>query len=219
MEVPINFGHKKLRNTLDRNNMDIFISTFLKMFFIMTPFFVLSVFLTVTHDATSKERKKLAIKVTTSVIVMSLVLLFFGKHIFDIFGITLDAFRIGAGALLFLTAVELVRGNKDTAKVGDKDILQLAVVPLAIPVTIGPGTIGILLVMGATFENTSSMIMGSLALVCAVLVIGIMLYTSSVFERLMGKQGLLVISKITGLFLAALSAQIVFTGIKGFLEL
>jgi multiple antibiotic resistance protein len=62
-------------------------------------------------------------------------------------------------------------------------------------VTIGPGTIGILLVMGATFENTSSMFMGSLALVCAVLVIGFMLYTSSVFEKLIGKQGLQVISK------------------------
>ena len=199
--------------------MDIFISTFLKMFFIMTPFFVLSVFLTVTHEATPKEKKALAIKVTISVIVASLVLLFFGKHIFSIFGITLDAFRIGAGSLLFLTAVELVKGSKDGAKAADKDISQLAVVPLAIPVTIGPGTIGILLVMGATFESTSSLIMGSLALVCAVVVIGIMLYTSTVFERLMGKQGLLVITKITGLFLAALSAQIVFTGIKGFLEL
>ena len=150
---------------------------------------------------------------------MGLGVLVFGRQSFGSFGITLDAFRIGAGALLFLTAVELVRGNKDTAKVGDKDILQLAVVPLAIPVTIGPGTIGILLVMGATFEDTSSMLMGSLALVCAVLVVGIMLYTSSIFEKLIGKQGLLVISKITGLFLAALSAQIVFTGIKGFLEL
>ncbi len=199
--------------------MDIFISTFLKMFFIMTPFFVLSVFLTVTHEATPKEKKALAIKVTISVIVASLILLFFGKHIFSIFGITLDAFRIGAGSLLFLTAVELVKGSKDGAKAADKDISQLAVVPLAIPVTIGPGTIGILLVMGATFESTSSLIMGSLALVCAVVVIGIMLYTSTVFERLIGKQGLLVISKITGLFLAALSAQIVFSGIKGFLEL
>ena len=199
--------------------MELFISTFLKMFFIMTPFFVLSVFLTVTHDATSKERKALAIKVTTSVIVISLVLLFFGTHIFDVFGITLDAFRIGAGALLFLSAVELIQGNKATAKVGDKDILDLAVVPLAIPITIGPGTIGILLVMGGTFENTSSMLMGSLALICAVLVIGIMLYSSSIFEKIIGKQGLLVISKITGLFLAALSAQIVFTGIKNFLGL
>jgi multiple antibiotic resistance protein len=199
--------------------MDIFISTFLKMFFIMTPFFVLSVFLTVTHDASAHDRKALAIKVTVSVIVMSLILLFFGKHIFDVFGITLDAFRIGAGALLFLSAVELVRGSKDTSKVGDKDILQLAVVPLAIPVTIGPGTIGILLVMGATFESTSSMLMGSLALVSAVLVIGLMLYSSNIIEKIVGKQGLLIISKITGLFLAALSAQIVFTGIKNFLGL
>ena len=199
--------------------MDIFISTFLKMFFIMTPFFVLSVFLTLTQDSTPKEKKALAIKVTVSVIIASLILLFFGKHIFSIFGITLDAFRIGAGALLFLTAVELVKGSKDGAKLADKDISQLAVVPLAIPVTIGPGTIGILLVMGATFESKSTLIMGSLALVSAVLVIGLMLYTSTLFERLIGKQGLLVISKITGLFLAALSAQIVFTGIKGFLEL
>ncbi|MGB5867140.1 MAG: MarC family protein [Arcobacteraceae bacterium] len=199
--------------------MDIFISTFLKMFFIMTPFFVLSVFLTVTHDATALEKRALAIKVTISVIVMSLVLVFFGQHIFRVFGITLDAFRIGAGALLFLSAVDLIKGNKDSGKVGDKDISQLAVVPLAIPVTIGPGTIGILLVMGATFDNTSSMIMGSLALICAVLVIGFMLYSSSVIEKIVGKQGLLVISKITGLFLAALSAQIVFTGIKNFLGL
>lgn len=199
--------------------MDIFISTFLKMFFIMTPFFVLSVFLTVTHDAAPKEKKSLAIKVTISVIVASLILLFFGKHIFSIFGITLDAFRIGAGALLFLTAVELVKGNKTGAKSVDMDISQLAVVPLAIPVTIGPGTVGILLVMGATFESTSSLVMGSLALISAVVVIGLMLYSSAFFERLIGKQGLLVISKITGLFLSALSAQIMFTGIKGFLEL
>ena len=73
--------------------------------------------------------------------------------------------------------------------------------------------------MGATFENKSSMLMGSFALICAVLVIGLMLYSSSIIEKIIGKQGLLVISKITGLFLAALSAQIVFTGIKNFLGL
>ena len=199
--------------------MDLFISTFLKMFFIMAPFFALTVFLTVTQEASAKEKKALAIKVTISVIITSMILLFFGKHIFTIFGITLDAFRIGAGALLFLTAIELVKGSKDSAKVGDKDVLQLAVVPLSIPVIVGPGTIGILLVMGATFEDTSSMLTGSLALISAVLVIGFMLYSSSIFERIMGKQGLLVISKITGLILAALSAQIVFTGIKNFLAL
>ena len=93
--------------------MDLFISTFIKIFFIMTPFFVLTVFLTITNDATLIEKRKLAIKVTLSVVVISLVLLFFGEHIFKVFGITLDAFKIGAGALLFLTAVGLIYGNKD----------------------------------------------------------------------------------------------------------
>ena len=65
--------------------MELFISTFLKIFFIMTPFFVLSVFLTMTSDVTIKEKRALAIKVTISVIITSLILVFFGKHIFSVF--------------------------------------------------------------------------------------------------------------------------------------
>lgn len=199
--------------------MDLFISTFLKIFFLMTPFFVLTMFLTLTQNATFQERKKLAIKVTISVIIISFILLFFGQYIFSIFGITLDAFRIGAGALLFLTAIDLVRGKVHESNIDDKEISQLAVVPLSIPMIIGPGTTGILLVMGATFDDTSTFITGTLALLCAVLVIGFMLYSSSFIEEFVSKQSLLVVSKITGLILAALSAQIVFTGIKNFLGL
>ncbi len=199
--------------------MEVFISTFLKMFFIMTPFFVVSVFLTVTNEAEDSEKKALAIRVTVAVIISSLIFLFFGKHIFEVFGLTLDAFRIGAGGLLFLTAVELVRGSKDGQKIDGKNISELAVVPLAIPVVIGPGTIGILLVLGASFKTTTNLLTGSFALVCAVIVIGIMLYFSTFIKKIVGKQGLTIISKFTGLFLAAISAQIVFTGIKNFLNL
>jgi multiple antibiotic resistance protein len=199
--------------------MDVFLSTFLKIFFIMSPFFVITVFLTVTNEASLVQKKALAIKVTFAVIVMSLVLLFFGEYIFSIFGITLDAFRIGAGALLFLTAVELVKGNIKSDKPQSDNILELAVVPLALPITIGPGTIGILLVMGAEYESTSDLVVGSVALILAILVIGFMLYTSSFIEKYLGKQGLIVVSKITGIFVAAISAQIMFTGIKNFLEI
>ncbi len=145
--------------------MDLFISTFIKIFFIMTPFFVLTVFLTITNDATLIEKRKLAIKVTLSVVVISLVLLFFGEHIFKVFGITLDAFKIGAGALLFLTAVGLIYGNKDGQKPTDTNLSDLAVVPLALPITIGPGTIGVLLVMGVEFNSFSKLVIGSLALI------------------------------------------------------
>ena len=151
--------------------------------------------------------------------VIALVLLFFGQHIFKIFGITLDAFKIGAGALLFLTAVGLIYGNKDGQKPTDTNLSDLAVVPLALPITIGPGSIGVLLVMGAEFNSFSKLLIGSLAILCAIFLIGTMLYLSSIIEKFIGKNGLLIISKITGLFLAALSAQIMFDGIKGFLGL
>lgn len=198
--------------------MEFFISTFLKMFFIMTPFFVLTVFLTVTNDATDDEKKKLAIKVTISVIIIALVILYFGQFIFNIFGITLEAFKIGAGLLLFITAVNLIHGSKDGQKPTDQNLSDQAVVPLALPITIGPGTIGILLVMSAELDKFSKLFIGSLALVCAILLIGTMLYLSSFIQKFAGRNGLLIISKITGLFLAALSAQIVFDGIKVFLR-
>ena len=197
--------------------METFISTFLKIFFMMTPFLVLTVFLTITQDATVKQKRALAIKVTVSVIITCVVLLFFGKYIFNILGITLDAFRMGAGALLFLTAIDLVKGVEHHSVIEDREISQLAVVPLAIPMTIGPGTTGILLLMGASFNDISNFITESLALLSAVLVIGLMLFSSTLIEAIVGKEGLQVISKITGLFLAALSAQIMFTGVKNFL--
>ncbi len=153
--------------------MDLFISTFIKIFFIMTPFFVLTVFLTITNDATLIEKRKLAIKVTLSVVVISLVLFFFGEHIFKVFGITLDAFKIGAGALLFLTAVGLIYGNKDGQKPTDTNLSDLAVVPLALPITIANlELLEFLLVMGVEFNSFSKLVIGSLALICAILLIG-----------------------------------------------
>lgn len=197
--------------------MELFISTLAKMFFIMTPFFVLSVFMSVTESVSIKESKALAFRVGLAIVVICLVILFFGKHIFSVFGITLDAFKIGAGAILFLTAVSLVNGSKDDIKSTPESLIELAVVPLAIPITIGPGTIGMLLVFGITYEKKELFIV-SLALISAVFIIGLMLYTSNYIQKIIGRQGLLVMSKITGLILAGLSAQLIFEGIKNMMN-
>lgn len=199
--------------------MDFFIATFLKMFFVMTPFFVLSVFLTVTNDATLEEKRHLAIRVTFSVIIISLILMYFGRYIFAIFGVTLDAFRIGAGALLFMSAVGLVSGNKDSQKLAEFKLSELAVVPLALPITVGPATIGVLLVMVADNDTLGEFFLESSAMTCSILAVGLMLYFSNLIEKSVGKQGIAIISKITGIILAALSAQIMFTGIKNFMAI
>lgn len=191
-----------------------FLSVFLKFFFLLTPFFVLSSFLSMTAEDSEVNRKKTAVKVTISVIIISFILLFIGKELFNLFGITLNSFRIGTGVLLFLSAKRLVDGI-DTGKV-EKKYEDVSVVPLAIPITVGPATTGALLVMGYELKTVQDKIVGFSALTVAILVVGVMLYLSGAIERIIKKQGINILSKITGLILAALSAQMVMVGIMGF---
>lgn len=192
----------------------LFVSTFIKFFFLLTPFFVLSTFLAMTRDQTPGRRTALAVKVTVAVLIVSIVILVAGNFVFQVFGITLDAFRVGTGVLLMLTAVNMVRGTEEPeAAAGD----NLAVVPLAIPITVGPATTGALLVIGAESHNPAELAVQIAALGLAIVATGAILLSGSTIERFLGKRGLTILTKITGLILAALAAQLVMVGIKAFL--
>lgn len=194
----------------------LFINLFLKIFLIFTPFFVISAFLSLTKDDSLAERRRIAIKIALAVAISCLVLFFFGTYIFALFGITLDAFRIGAGAVLFLSAVAMIQGKATVSPQTSRE--DVAVVPLAIPITVGPGTIGVLLVLGADLESIAEKIVAGLALLCAVLVLGGLLFIAGRLEKILGQQGLNILTKLTGLFVSAIAAQIFFTGLKNFLS-
>jgi multiple antibiotic resistance protein len=193
-----------------------FFTVWIRFFFILTPFFVLSYFLVMTRKMKPLAKTALAIRVTFAIIVICSVLYFFGNYIFSIFGITLDAFRIGAGAILFLSAVDLVRGTK--SGMTKEDGADIAVVPLAIPVTVGPGTTGVLLVMGAETTELNTRLLGCGSLLAAILCVMVLLLLASQIEKLIGQRGLTILSKLTGLVLSAIAAQMIFTGIQNFLK-
>ena len=194
----------------------LFINVFLKIFMIFTPFFVISAFLSLTKNDSQTERQRIAIKVTLAVGLTCFALFLFGSYIFALFGITLDAFRIGAGAILFLSAVSMIQGKTSFSPQDSKE--DVAVVPLAIPITVGPGTIGALLVMGAGLKTAPEKVTACLALLCAVLLVGCLLFVAGRLERFIGQQGLTILTKLTGLFVSAIAAQIFFTGLKNFLS-
>ncbi|MBU5614987.1 MarC family protein [Geomonas azotofigens] len=196
---------------------DFFFTVWIRFFFLLTPFFVLSTFLAMTPELTASERRSTALRVTLAVLVACFVLYSFGNTLFSLFGITLDSFRIGAGSLLFLSAVHMVHGD-DSAPPSEKRG-AISVVPLAIPVTVGPGTTGALLVMGAEVQHNWQVFVGLAALAMAVLCVGILLVCASFIEHIVGKKGITILSKLTGLFVAALAAQIVFTGVRNFLKI
>ncbi len=194
-----------------------FINFYLKIFFILTPFFVLSAFISLTKDLDDSEKKRTAVRVTIGVMVSSFLFFLFGKYIFELFGITLDAFRIGAGTILFLSAISMIAEKDDTKHHTNSQ--DIAIVPLAIPITVGPGVIGMLLVTGAEAGSLTEKLIIGTALFLAVVSVGVILYLSSSVKRLIGEQGLVILPKVTGLFVSAIAAQIIFTGIQNFLQL
>ncbi|BAN50837.1 MarC family protein [Metapseudomonas resinovorans] len=192
-------------------------SLYLKMLVLYSPFFVLSCFITLTRGYTVKERKKLAWKVAFGTLVASALLYLFGQSIFNIFGITIDAFRIGAGTVLFISALGMAQGK--SAVQADNVQQDVTIVPLTIPLTVGPGTIGAMLVMGAGHVHWNDKLTALLAIAIAAATVGVILYLSDRIERILGEQGLQIVSRLMGLFVCALAAQIIFTGVKNYLVL
>ena len=95
---------------------------------------------------------------------------------------------------------------------------DIAVVPLAIPYTVGPGTVGTLLLMGAGAPSTEVKITEILGIIFAVGALGLLLFYSDTLEKVLKRKGLNILSKLTGLYLAALASQIIFEGIKNIMQ-
>jgi multiple antibiotic resistance protein len=204
-----------MRPMVVMSEMALFVvKTGMKILFIFTPFLVLSIFLGITRDYSALKRRKFALKATAAVAVICFVVYFFGSVIFSLFGITLDAFRIGAGALLFLNAINLVQDNVASVPAGGDDSI---IVPFATPIIVGPAVMGVLFVIGADAEGFEQRIAGAAAVAAAIAVMGGLLLAATRVEELVGKAQLRIISKVTGLILAAISAQMIFTGIRNFM--
>jgi multiple antibiotic resistance protein len=127
-----------------------------------------------TSDFEESARKKTALKVTISTIAASMVIYFIGNQIFYLFGITINSFRIGTGALLFLSAYSLVKGGEKVHLSEEEQ--DIAVVPLSIPVAIGPATTGTILVMGSEGNSILEKSVGLSALILAIIAMGAFLF-------------------------------------------
>ncbi len=195
----------------------VFFSTTVKLFALMTPPVVLTAFLSATKNYDEPRKKRTARRTVSAIFILGAILYFLGDPLFSIFGITLDAFRIGAGTLLFLSAVALMNESAEHPYIASSEE-DVSVVPLAVPLTLGPATIGTIMVMGATNKSWEQMLIGTLALAAASFCIYLTLRCADRAAHALGKTGMAVMSKLTGLLLAAIAAQVVFSGIRSFMK-
>lgn len=199
------------------------LSVFMGFFAIMNPIANTPIFLGLTADDSPDIRKRVAVKSLVAAFVLILVFCLLGKLIFDLFGITLPAFRITGGVLVALIGYQMLHGDQSkvhgVSPAGDQQAsreaaLSIAVTPLAIPILGGPGTIA----TAMNFASTGG-IREMLVTIVAFAVLCLITYgffiSGQRLVKFLGQGGLSVITRIMGLILAVIGVQMVIDGVAG----
>lgn len=180
------------------------------------------IFLSVTQGMTAAERRRVAIRAS---LIAFAIMAFFGiagDLTLKLLGVTIPAFRIAGGLLLFWIAFEMVferRNNRkaETAQIAiTKDhIANVAAFPLAIPLMAGPGAITAMLLLAGRTQG--DFLMMGLLLAITAAIIGICLvvfFLADPIARLLGTTGNVVLTRLLGIVLAALAVQFLIDGVK-----
>ncbi|HHC79634.1 MAG TPA: MarC family protein [Flavobacteriia bacterium] len=191
------------------------LTVFAGFFAIMNPVGGIPVFLSLTQGADTIEKKKIAKKAVVVAFLIGLAFIIFGTYLFKFFGITIPAFKITGGIILFYTGFEMLQSKQSGVKHLQSPIIDenIAVSPLAIPLLAGPGTI----VTGMNYVSNTNYS----HIVIVILIFAIICYLNFIAFKLSdyitGKLGhniITVFGKIMGLIIAIIGTDMVIEGIK-----
>jgi multiple antibiotic resistance protein len=194
------------------------ITAFATLFVVIDPPGLVPLFIALTRGMGPENRKAMALR--ACIIATALLLLFgvAGESILTFIGISMPAFRIAGGILLFLTALDMLFERRTQRREGQQAEADHdpSVFPLATPLIAGPGAIATMILLvgeaGPGWAGTFA-ILG--LLVAMMLVTYAFLLASPPMERMLGRTGTIVITRLLGMLLAALSVQFVIDGVRG----
>jgi multiple antibiotic resistance protein len=200
----------------------VIITILTKIFFliaVLDPIGSVPVYLEATKELTKSEKKKVAVRAS---VVAFFILLFFiviGQLILEGMSVTLDAFQISGGVILFLFAITMIFGDGKPTREKNQitDYRHVTIFPVAIPSIASPGAIMavVLLTDNHLYSIQEQTITTLLVLFVIALTALLLLIANSVQEKI-GSYGITVISKIMGLILASYAVQSILSGISGY---
>ena len=188
------------------------------------PLIALGYFVDKTADFTLKEQRKTARLVSVSAFICMVVAGVIGTPLLKILGISIPAFQIAGGILVFVIAMNLMGGdddpvkpklNQENASLPPEKQFTFAVVPMATPIIVGPGGFSIVIIYSSRVENWQ----GALELLIAGFMVGVacylLLFGSVRLSKWLGNAGIKIINRVSGLLLAAIAVEIVLAGLRG----
>lgn len=185
----------------------LFVEAFVLLFAVVDAVGTVPIFIGLTEEYPDHRRKivREAVLISTAILV---VFALFGWLIFEIFGITIDDFRIAGGIILFIVAVDHLRGGEGRSK--GLQPSDIAAFPLGTPLLAGPGAISTVIIISA---SPYSPFLALLVVACNSAVAFAILYGSNWVSRFLGANGTVALSRITALLIAALAVSFVVTGV------
>ncbi|HRO13202.1 MarC family protein [Amaricoccus sp.] len=198
--------------------LDILVPAFVTLFVIIDPIGLAPLFIALTQGMTEAERER----VGRRALVLSFLLLaafgLFGERLLTGIGISLPAFRISGGLLLFLTALDMLferRTDRRERKAGEAPS-DPSVFPLAMPLIAGPGALTTMILLTSRHSDPASLVGINLVMLAVLLLTYLAFRLSRVFARALGHTGILVLTRLFGILLAALSVQFVLDGLRDY---
>jgi multiple antibiotic resistance protein len=180
------------------------------------------IFLAITLGMTDAERRRVAVRAT---IIATLSLVFFalvGQKLLALLGITLPAFRIAGGLLLFWIAFEMVFERRTQRKsatartaIDEDHIRNIAAFPLAIPLMAGPGAITAAMLLAAQAGGQPALLAGLVGVIAVVCLLCLVVFLfAGRLSAFLGVTGNVVLTRLLGIILAALAVQFVLDGVR-----
>ncbi len=195
------------------------VSAFVTMFVIIDPIGLTPMFIALTQGSDAAHRRAVARRACLIAAGLLIVFALVGEAVLTAVGITMPAFQIAGGLLLFLTALDMLferrTQRRSTHAAPDEARPDPSVFPLAMPLIAGPGAMAsVILLAGQT--NSIAGTLSILAVTLAVVLIAFLLFlVATPVERLLGTTGNMVVTRLLGMLLAALSVQFILDGIEG----
>lgn len=190
------------------------------VFFVVDPPGAVPLFLAMTAQDSPAKIRSMALRACVAGAALLFFFAFFGAVIFKTFGVTLAAFRVAGGVLLLLTALDMLRAEQSKTRTSEAETQEgvakedIAIVPLAMPLLSGPGSIATVMVLMADQDVWPRGIAVSIAIVITFAVTYVILATAQRVSKVLGQTGIAITQRVFGLLLAALAIQFIADGAK-----
>jgi len=205
--------------------IDAIINAFATLFVTIDPIGLAPIFLGLTAGMSRSERYAVAIRAVIIALFLITLFLLAGQFILDTLGITIHAFRIAGGLLLFYTAFEMIYGGRNERKqevsetaITKDQITNIAIFPLALPLIAGPGTISATILLSSDMAGAwewQFILFGVVVFILLLCVLSFM--AAQAIDKYLGQTGRITMTRLLGVLLAALSVQFVIDGIQAVL--